>query len=567
MAMGSAGFFKCLPESITNCCQLKIHDTEILHSADYFLSARNSAGWFAIGMSFFATGMGAWTLYGSTELGATPQISWLGVIGYSCASAFPAILICFLGPMIRKMSDDAFSTTDFGRQRYGRVMQVTIAAVSVFYMFIFIVAELTSISNVYALLTNDISTTYGIIVTVVLGAFTLFYTGLAGLPASIVTDKFQGLIMVFMVILLAVALGTEEENQVTKQEFESASNWTADGLMVAVTLVIAIACAEMFNQSTWQRVWAAESVTALRVGFIFGSVLVLLLMMFFGLCGMLAYAQDPEAYNSGEKLAFLAFFDLLEPLANVWQIFTLILVTALAASSIDSLQNGLTSVFSSDLVKIGWNTKWIARFLVFALNFPAIWLASKKHDVIALFLVADLVCATSVMPTFLGLQTTDKKFLKAPTELGAFLGCVSGVVTVIVNGLINDADGGIFDYFWLQNGAICALCGSKTMVSFIVTPVISTVMTYIFSYLDICIRGDRARKPIISVPFDKKDQEETEAEGSGMYAEGSLESDEKEGEGVEVVEDANGDDSVYASGFADNTTVFDHTTVQDHDPY
>lgn len=31
---------------------------------------------------------------------------------------------------------------------------------------------------------------------------------------------------------------------------------------------------------------------------------------------MLAYANDPEAYDSGEKFAFLAFFDLLAPLAN-----------------------------------------------------------------------------------------------------------------------------------------------------------------------------------------------------------------------------------------------------------
>jgi Na+/proline symporter len=135
-------------------------------------------------------------------------------------------------------------------------------------------------------LTSNSSTTYGIIVTLILGGFTLFYTGLAGLPASIVTDKFQGLIMVVMVILLTVAVSIEESKHVTRQEWNLAASWTTEGLMTAVTLVIAIACAEMFNQSTWQRVWAAESVTALRVGFLFGSVLVFILMMFFGVMGM-----------------------------------------------------------------------------------------------------------------------------------------------------------------------------------------------------------------------------------------------------------------------------------------
>ena len=127
--------------------------------------------------------------------------------------------------------------------------------------------------------------------------------------------------------------------------------------------------------------------------------------------------------------------------------------------------------------------------------------------------------------------------------------------------------------------AICALCGSKTMVSFIVTPLISAVMTYVFSYLDIRIRGDRARKPIITVSYDKDDRE-TEVEGSSKVDEQSAGTDEKEEEGVEVVADDYDDDydddnvvvdeggeSVYASGFADNTTVFDHTTVADHDPY
>jgi hypothetical protein len=117
------------------------------------------------------------------------------------------------------------------------------------------------------------------------------------------------------------------------------------------------------------------------------------------------------------------------------------------------------------------------------------------------------------------------------------------------------------------------------MVSFIITPVISGIMTYFFSYLDIRIRGDQARKPIIPLPFDKDDRE-TEMEGSSSKVdEQSARTDEKEEEGVEVlvddVEDDVDDDvivdegaeSVYATGFTDNTTVFDHTTVADHDPY
>lgn len=229
---------------------------------------------------YFAAGMGAWVVYGTTEMGATPSLSWLGVLGYSGASSVPAILLCWLGPMIREHTKNrnAFSTTDFGRQRYGRVMQFSIACISIFYMFIYIVAELTSIGNVYGLVTNNSSTGFSIGVTVVIGAVTLFYTGVAGLPASIVTAKFQGFIMALLVLTLTIAVCSFQENRVSRDEWAVAANWTTDGLMAAVTLIIAIASAELFNQTNWQRVWAAQDIATMRKGSILGSGLVFLLV-------------------------------------------------------------------------------------------------------------------------------------------------------------------------------------------------------------------------------------------------------------------------------------------------
>ena len=103
-------------------------------TADFFLAARNSASARTIALSFFASGMGAWVVYGSTEMGANPRLSWLGVIGYSGASAFPALIVCVIGPRVRAITgENAFATTDFGLVRYGRLMQLAIAAISVFY--------------------------------------------------------------------------------------------------------------------------------------------------------------------------------------------------------------------------------------------------------------------------------------------------------------------------------------------------------------------------------------------------------------------------------------------------
>jgi hypothetical protein len=49
---------------------------------------------------------------------------------------------------------------------------------------------------------------------------------------------------------------------------------------------------------------------------------------------------------------------------------------------------------------------------------------------------------------------------------------------------------GIFSYFWLTNGAQCALCGTTTMVTFIVTPITSAVCCFLFSAIDVKIRGE-----------------------------------------------------------------------------
>lgn len=457
-------------------------------------------------------------LYGTTEMGATPALSWIAVLGYSIGSSMPAIIIGILiGPKVRAMTDGkgAFSTTDFGRKRYGRVMQVTIACVSGFYMFIFIVAELTAISSIFQTVTNNFSKKFGLVVTISVGLVTVFYTALAGLPASITTDKFQGLIMAVLVILLTLTVTLRPDNRVSMAEFEVASNWTGEGGMAAVTLLLAIASAELFNQGTWQRVWAAKDERAMRRGFALGSIMVFFLMMFFGIMGILAYANDPASYDNGDKFSFLAFFDLLAPLHPTWHVLTLILVTALAASSIDSLQNGMASIFYRDLVKIGWNPKLIARSLVFLLNLPAMYLAGKGKSVLELFLVADLVCATAAFPVFSGLQTKDYGMLKAPTELGAFLGVLAGIASVLVNGVINGADGNVFQYFWLQNGGICALCGNKTLISFIVTPLVSLVVTYVVSFLDVLIRGEGARFPIFVTAFDYDVEDGTKALETG----------------------------------------------------
>jgi len=531
LATLSAGYGeRLLPLAIKNLIVAKNSSATITGSSggilatDFFLSARDSTGTFGIAMSFFASGMGAWVVYGTTEMGANPRLSWLGVLGYSIASAIPGLFVMWLGPQIKEATKgkNAFSTTDFCLARYGRVMQFSCAAISVFYMWIYLVAEFTSISNIYALLVGkqtydwtyyvNMNVAYTTGIAVGIGVITVLYTGIGGLPSSIVTDKFQGIMMGGLVLLLTIAVCAIPENRITKEEYALASNLTIDGFYAMVTLILAIISAELFNQATWQRVWAAKDTPSLRKGFGIGSFLIFILMMFFGIMGMIGYAKEPAAYDNFEKYAYLAFFNILEPMGQGWHILVLIFVTSLAASSVDSLQNGITCLLSSDLLKISQNPeiiKWMNRAVLIAVNVAAVVKSAERYDVLGLFLVADLVCATAVFPVFMGLLNQEKWGILCPTEMGAFMGILGGISAVLVAGVVVDSEykTNPFEWFWLRDpSAECALCGTNRMWTFIVTPIVSLIVTVIFTAIDIAVRGGRV--PIFSFAFDEEAEEE-----------------------------------------------------------
>lgn len=229
--------------------------------------------------------------------------------------------------------------------------------------------------------------------------------------------------------------------------------------------------------------------------------------------GLLAYAKHSTAFDEEEYYAYMSFLILLQPLKTFFHILVLILVSSLAASSIDSLQNALACLLNSDILRLVHAypifkkySFFLTRFLVVLINIPAIIISARKYSVLELFLLANLVCATSVLPIFLGLIKFSNNYLPAPTELGVLCGCFGGVITVIINGYILHVNKGHnpFYYFWLKNNNdVCPLCGSKTMITFMIVPVISLAITCIISSLDVMIRKEAARRPLIILTLDE----------------------------------------------------------------
>jgi len=55
-------------------------------------------------------------------------------------------------------------------------------------------------------------------------------------------------------------------------------------------------------------------------------------------------------------------------------------------------------------------------------------------------------------------------------------------------------------------GSVCGLCGPNRMWTFIITPIGSLFFTILFTFIDVTIRGDRAREPLVTFGFDKKSE-------------------------------------------------------------
>jgi len=509
----------------------------------HWLSAKNSLPWQQVGMSYFAGGMGAWVYYGSTEMGANTRLSWWGVLGYSLASAIPAVVMIYIAPAIKDFVGDknGFSVTDFALSRFGRTTQLVTAFMSTMYLFIYLCAEITTIGNVAVLFcgASDEYTRKAVLAT--LCVITLTYTMLCGLPASVVTDRLQGIMISgFMIFFTILVLA---KNRVSASAMKAASKSTTSGFTVMVTLIIAVLAAELFNAGQWQRVYAAKSTQDLRKGLAFGAALIFIVMWFFGVLGVIAAAKYADDFANYQKFHYLAYFYLAENLAKGWHVLILIFATALCVSSVDSIQNGLTSVLYRDILNYGIPVNSV-RVICAALNVGAIFVAIDKIDVLSLFLMVDLVCALAAPALYLGLIRKDiNKLIVAPTELGALMGVVSASIAVIVQGAVLDLDGawtdaygsvhsskaaadlappsvhrawGPFGNFWLPDGAtvegggLQAFGGKRTLLTFILATVFSTFGTMFFSWLDIYFRGERARKPLIEFKADKASAETEE---------------------------------------------------------
>ena len=176
----------------------------ILHSKKFkginnYLTANRNIGLFSLTTSLVASALGAWILFGPVA-----AATWGGVgavIGYALGTAFPMIFLIYFGKKIRNEFPKGSSLVEFMRKKFGKSLFKLILLMTIFYMFIFLCAEVTAV----AVLINYISGTELWITALIVLVATLSYTLYGGLRASIFTDNIQMIVIgVLLFILISI---------------------------------------------------------------------------------------------------------------------------------------------------------------------------------------------------------------------------------------------------------------------------------------------------------------------------------------------------------------------------
>ena len=394
-----------------------------------YLVARGSARANVATATLVASVIGAWILFSPAEAG-----TWAGIaalIGYGIGQAAPLAAFVLVGPRMRRLMPDGHSLTEYVWHRFGPAMYVFALIVILFYMFIFLSAELTG----FALAFNIVADTPLAVTAVIVGVLTVAYTAYGGIRASIFTDRIQFaiilplLLLAFVVAVVALGGFGEALDPVRADNPQLLALDHRPGLEFGLTLFVAILAANMFHQGFWQRVYTARDDQALRRGFAVAGAIVIPAIIIAGLLGIMAVGKG---LVGDDAPASVALFSLVQEVMPTWAVVAvLLLALVLVMSSLDTLLNGIASAVTSDLARFKPNfsgalllksSRWITVVLVV----PAIVIASQGYSVLYLFLIADMVCAAAVFPVFWGLYS--KHFGGAAALASSVVGLVVGTL-------------------------------------------------------------------------------------------------------------------------------------------
>ena len=385
---------------------LGLYNSKKYKGINNYLTANRNIGLFSLTTSLTASALGAWILFGPASAATWGGIG--AIIGYSLGTAFPMFFLIYLGKKIRKEFPKGSSLIEFMRKKFGKSLFKLILLMTIFYMFIFLCAEVTAV----AVLINYISGTELWITALIVLVSTLVYTLYGGLRASIFTDNIQmvviGILLLISLIYINSFTGSEFSFEfISKKNPQLLSSSYIPSYTAGLTFFIAVAATNLFHQGNWQRVYAAKNFETLRKSLIISFFIIIPIVFYMGFTGMVAFSIDPTTRPD------LGFFTLLlKEQTELLSLFVIALGLALTISTVDTLVNAISSLIVVDgKATFNFNKKInylnFSKYIILFLSLICFFIASKGFDILYLFLLADLFCCAFVLTVFYSFYNKD----------------------------------------------------------------------------------------------------------------------------------------------------------------
>ena len=401
---------------------LGLYNSNKYQGLNNYLTANRNIGVFSLTTSLTASALGAWILFGPASAATWGGIG--AVIGYSLGTAFPMFFLIYLGKKIRKELPRGSSLIEFMRKKFGKSLFKLILLLTIFYMFIFLCAEVTAV----AVLINYISGTELWVTALIVLISTLIYTLYGGLRASIFTDNIQmiviGILLLISLIYINIFTGSDFSIDFVKEKNPQLLSLSyVPSYTAGLTFFIAVAATNLFHQGNWQRVYAAKNFETLKKSLVISFFIIVPVVFFMGFTGMVAFSLDPTIRPD------LGFFTLLlKEQTKFLSFFVIVLGLALTISTVDTLVNAISS-----LIVVDGNATFnldkkkslnFSKYIILFLSLISFIIASKGFDILYLFLLADLFCCAFVLTVFYSFY--NKHINEKTAYVSIFAGLIGG---------------------------------------------------------------------------------------------------------------------------------------------
>ena len=401
---------------------LGLYNSNKYQGLNNYLTANRNIGVFSLTTSLTASALGAWILFGPASAATWGGIG--AVIGYSLGTAFPMFFLIYLGKKIRKELPRGSSLIVFMRKKFGKSLFKLILLLTIFYMFIFLCAEVTAV----AILINYISGTDLWVTALIVLISTLIYTLYGGLRASIFTDNIQmiviGILLLISLIYINIFTGSDFSIDFVKEKNPQLLSLSyVPSYTAGLTFFIAVAATNLFHQGNWQRVYAAKNFETLKKSLVISFFIIVPVVFFMGFTGMVAFSLDPTIRPD------LGFFTLLlKEQTKFLSFFVIVLGLALTISTVDTLVNAISS-----LIVVDGNATFnldkkkslnFSKYIILFLSLISFIIASKGFDILYLFLLADLFCCAFVLTVFYSFY--NKHINEKTAYVSIFAGLIGG---------------------------------------------------------------------------------------------------------------------------------------------